>query len=112
MHRFIMSAVIAAVVVAGPVHAQDAKVAKGMQVYADQKCALCHAIAGKGNAKGRLDDVGSRLKADEIREWIEHPAEMTAKTKAARKPAMRSYPDLSKDDVDALVSYLLTLQKK
>jgi hypothetical protein len=36
---------------------------------------------------------------------------MTAKTKAARKPVMKSYAHLSKDDVDGLVAYLQTLKK-
>jgi len=60
---------------ATPALAQDA--AKGAKVYADQKCSLCHSIAGKGNAKGALDDVGSKLKAEEIREWILDPVGMT-----------------------------------
>jgi mono/diheme cytochrome c family protein len=85
---------------------------RGMKVYADQKCTLCHAIGGKGNAKGALDDAGSRLKAEEIREWIVHPAEMTKKMKAERKPPMKAYPNLSKEDLDALVSYLVSLKKK
>lgn len=85
---------------------------QGMKVYADQKCSTCHAIGGKGNAKGALDDVGNRLKADEIRAWIVTPAEMTAKTKAQRKPAMRAYPKLSKEDLNALVVYLASLKKK
>ena len=37
------------------------KVDRGMQVYAAQKCSVCHSIAGKGNKKGALDDVGSKL---------------------------------------------------
>ena len=45
-------------------------VERGMKVYTDQKCATCHAIAGKGNAKGALDDVGSRLSTQEIHDWI------------------------------------------
>jgi mono/diheme cytochrome c family protein len=99
--------------VAQTAHAQDAaSVQRGMKVYADQKCSVCHSIAGKGNAKGVLDDVGSRLSADEIRSWIVSPAEMTKKTNAARKPAMRAYPNLSKEDVDGLVAYMLSLKKK
>jgi mono/diheme cytochrome c family protein len=39
-----------------PAMAQDARAA-GEKVYAEQKCSLCHAIAGKGNAKGPLDEV-------------------------------------------------------
>ena len=94
---------------AGAAAAQDAK-AKAEKIYADQKCALCHAIAGKGNAKGALDEVGSKLSAAEIREWIMDAKGMTAKTKADRKPEMKAYT-LPKDDVDALVAYLSTLKK-
>jgi mono/diheme cytochrome c family protein len=92
-----------------PVFAQDA--AKGAQVYEAQKCSVCHAIAGKGNAKGPLDAVGSTLSADDIRAWIVDAKGMTAKTKAPRKPEMRAYT-LPKEDVDALVAYLATLKKK
>jgi mono/diheme cytochrome c family protein len=96
---------------AGQASAQDAA-AKGAKVYADQKCSMCHSIAGKGNAKGALDDVGSKLKADEIRQWIVDPVAMTAKAKAARKPAMPAkYAALPKDDLDALVAYLASLKK-
>ena len=88
--------------------AQDAK-AKGEKVYADQKCSLCHAIAGKGNAKGSLDGVGGKLKADELRAWITDAKGQTAKTKATRKPEMKQYT-LPKEDVDALVAYLGSLK--
>jgi mono/diheme cytochrome c family protein len=98
---------------AGAASAQDAaKIAKGEKVYAEQKCSLCHSIAGKGNAKGSLDGVGAKLKADEIHDWIVKPAEMTAKAKAERKPAMPAkFASLPKDDVDALVAYLSSLKK-
>jgi hypothetical protein len=32
--------------------------------------------------------------------------------KAERKPQMKAYPNLSKEDLDALVSYLVSLKKK
>jgi mono/diheme cytochrome c family protein len=90
--------------------AQDA--AKGAQVYADQKCSTCHAVAGKGNAKGPLDAVGSKLTEAQIREWIVDPAAATAKAKATRKPAMPAkYASLPKADLDALVAYLASLKK-
>jgi len=93
--------------------AQDAKAEKGMKVYADQKCSMCHSIAGKGNAKGSLDDVGSKLSTEDIHQWIVDPAAMTAKAKADRKPPMPAkYKTLPKEDVDALVSYLSSLKKK
>lgn len=96
---------------AAPVFAQNAAaVAKGQTVYASQKCGICHAIAGKGNAKGSLDAVGTKLSADELRQWIVDAPGMTAKTKAPRKPAMKSYT-LGKEDLDALVAYLQSLKK-
>jgi mono/diheme cytochrome c family protein len=89
--------------------AQDT--AAGAKVYADQKCGICHSIAGKGNAKGSLDGVGGKLTVDEIRRWIVDPAGMTAKTNAPRKPPMPAkYRSLSKGDLDALVAYLASLK--
>ena len=85
--------------------------ARGAAVYAAQKCSMCHSLEGKGQAKGPLDGVGSKLSADEIRQWIVNPAEMTAKTNATRKPAMRAYPNLPKEDLDALVAYMLAQKK-
>ena len=90
--------------------AQDVKAA-GERVFAEQKCSLCHSVAGKGNAKGPLDEVGGKLTADEIRAWLVDAKGMTAKTRAARKPEMKAYA-LPKDDVDALVAYLSAMKKK
>jgi mono/diheme cytochrome c family protein len=87
------------------------KIEAGKKVYAAQKCQACHSIHGVGNKKGPLDDVGARLSKDEIESWIVSAPEMTAKTKAARKPLMRAYK-LSKDDLDALVSYMQSLKAK
>jgi mono/diheme cytochrome c family protein len=105
---FGMSVLTAGLALAG----QDAAKAKrGAEVYTEQKCSLCHSVAGKGNAKGSLDGVGSKLSADEIRQWITNPKEMTEKTKAARKPPMKAYPNLPAADVDALVAYMQSLKK-
>ncbi len=90
--------------------AQDAKVAKGEKVYADQKCSLCHSIGDKGNKKGPLDGIASKYSADELRQWVVDAKGMTAKTKAPRKPEMKNY-QLPKEDVDALVAYMQTLKK-
>lgn len=96
----------------GIVAAQDkAQIERGMKVYADQKCSICHAVAGKGNAKGALDAVGTKLNAEAIHEWLVEPVEMAKKTKAERKPAMKANTKLSKEDLDALVAYLSTLKK-
>jgi mono/diheme cytochrome c family protein len=111
--KVLAGAAILAIAWAAPASAQDAKqVAHGQTVYAAQKCSICHSIDGKGQVKGPLDGVGSKLSVDEIREWIVNPAEMTKKTKAERKPPMRAYPKLAKEDLDALVAYMASLKKK
>lgn len=97
---------------AGEALAQDANVAQGMKVFETQKCVLCHSIEGKGNAKGPLDGVGSRLTAEEIRTWIVDPKTMIEKTKAERKPPMRAYAGLPAEDLDALLAYISSLKKK
>ena len=84
---------------------------RGKKVYAAEKCGVCHSIGGTGNKKGPLDEVGTRLTAAEIREWIINAPAMTAKTKAARKPVMKAYPHIVKEDLDALVAYLHSLKK-
>jgi mono/diheme cytochrome c family protein len=90
--------------------AQDAKVTKGQQLFTDQKCTLCHSIGDKGNKKGPLDGVASKLSPDEIRSWITDAKGMIARTKPTRKPEMKAF-DLPKEDVDALVAYLVTLKQ-
>jgi mono/diheme cytochrome c family protein len=109
----IFSAVAFVVALAGTAFAQDAAtIEKGKQVYTAQKCQACHSVGGVGNKKGALDDVGTRLKAADIRQWITAAPEMAAKAKAERKPLMKAYPNLAKDDLDALVSYLASLKNK
>jgi mono/diheme cytochrome c family protein len=89
-----------------------AAVERGQKVYAAEKCSVCHSIADKGNKRGPLDDVGSRLSEDEIRQWIVSAPEMATKTKAQRKPVMKAYGHLGKEDVDGLVAYMYSLKKK
>jgi mono/diheme cytochrome c family protein len=89
---------------AGGAFAADA-VEHGKEVYAAQKCAMCHSIAGKGNAKSPLDGVGSKLKADEIKKWVKTPKEMKADAK------MKAYPNLADKDLEDLTAFLLTLKK-
>jgi mono/diheme cytochrome c family protein len=93
--------------------AQDksAAVAHGEKIYVAQKCSVCHAIAGKGNAKGPLDNVGAKLSAEEIRQWLIAPRVMAEKAKATRKPLMPEYTKLAKQDLDGLIAYLETLKK-
>ena len=93
----------------GRAEAQDVK--KGEEVYAAQKCSVCHSVAGKGNKANSLDGVGAKLSADDIRRWITNPTEMTAKTKSTKKPPMPAkYDKLPAADIDALVAYMQSLK--
>jgi len=89
----------------------DAKVKKGQEVYAAQKCQMCHSIAGKGGKQNPLDGVGAKLSADDIRKWITHPAEAAATAKSTKKPPMpNKYGKLPAEDIDALVAYMQSLK--
>jgi mono/diheme cytochrome c family protein len=99
----------AGVMMPRPAAAQDAK--KGAEVYTAQKCQMCHAIAGKGNKSNPLDGVGAKLSADDIKQWITHPAEATAKAKSTKKPPMPAkYGGLPAADLEALVAYMQSLK--
>jgi mono/diheme cytochrome c family protein len=108
--RLLSACVVVTFIAAGSAAAQTA-IEKGAMVFGAQKCAMCHAIDGKGSPKGPLDGIGSKLNADEIRQWIVAPVEMSAKANATRKPAMKAYSTLSKEDLDALVAFLASKKK-
>jgi mono/diheme cytochrome c family protein len=103
-------ALVVALLVIPAVASAQGQAQAGQQVFAAQKCSICHSIAGQGNKKGPLDGVGAKLSADEIRQWIVNPLEMAAKAKAERKPPMKPFT-LPKDELDGLVAYLQSLKK-
>lgn len=106
--------VVAAITIAAFAVPTDAtaRAAEGMTVFVAQKCTQCHSIADRGNRKGALDDVGSKLTPAQIRAWIVDPVEMTAKATPppTRKPTMKKKA-MPAADVDALVSLLSGLKK-
>ena len=112
MRRVLVAAVVAglALAVSAPSFAGD--VEKGKEIYAAQKCKMCHSIDGVGNKKGSLDDVGNKYSLEDLKAWIVNPVEMTKKTEAKRSPKMKNkYDDLSAEEVDALVAYMASLKK-
>ena len=110
MRPTVLILVVIGVLVPCAARSQDALVQKGQQLYAAQKCAMCHSVAGKGNPKGPLDHAGTKWTAGDLREWIVNWKAMAAKHQVTRKPPMLDYSKLSKGDVDALVAYLQTLK--
>ena len=105
--------VVALIGFAGVASAQDAAlIKKGQQVYQAQKCTQCHSIAGKGGKQSPLDGVGSKLSADDTRQWIVEPIVMAKKASSTKKPPMpKKYDKLPAADLDALVAYMQSLKK-
>jgi len=90
-------------------HAQDAK--HGAQVYAAQKCSVCHSIAGKGGKSSPLDGVGAKLSVADTKQWIVDPVAMAKKSGSTKKPPMpNKYSKLPAADVDSLVAYMQSLK--
>jgi len=112
MTRFVIPIVVLLATLAPlPALAQDqAQIDHGKQVYAAQRCSLCHAIGGTGNAKGPLDNVGSKLGEDDLRLWIVDAVAMAKKAGAERKPAMKNFTNIPDEDLAALVAYLASLK--
>jgi mono/diheme cytochrome c family protein len=83
----------------------------GAKVFATQKCSICHSVAGVGNKKLPLDGVGAKLSDAQIREWIVNAPEAAKTANSTAKPVMKSYK-LAPADLDALVGYMKSLDKK
>ena len=105
MKKALFLIVTVAMVLLVGVVAYSADAAHGKEVYAAQKCQMCHSIAGAGGKMSKLDGVGAKLKADEIKKWIKTPKEMKADAK------MKPYPNIADKDLEDLTEYILTLKK-
>ena len=104
---------IAMVVLAATTASAQGSAEKGAAVFAAQKCAMCHSVAGKGG-KLALDGATAKLNklsAADITEWITKPAEAAKKHASTAKPPMRAYASLPKEDLDNLVAYMVSLKK-
>jgi mono/diheme cytochrome c family protein len=111
MHRVVWTLLAFGFLAAAmPPRATGQTAEEGQKLFVAQKCGICHSIAGTGNKRGPLDDVGAKLTAAEIRAWILTPTDMAAKARATRKPPMKAYTTLPASSLDALVAYLLTLK--
>ena len=109
---FIVALTVGLVAAAPRVARSQDAVAKGAQVYAAQKCQVCHSIAGKGGKMNPLDGVGAKISADETRQWIVDPVVMAKKVASTKKPPMpKKYDTLPAGDIDALVAYMQSLKK-
>jgi mono/diheme cytochrome c family protein len=111
MKRLVLvAALVSGALAFGRVAFAQTPAAAGEKIYTEQKCSMCHQVAGKGNKMHPLDGIGAKLKPEEIREWIVNAPAAAAKAKSTAKPPMKAYDKLAKADVDALVAYLGSLK--
>jgi len=111
MRALVMAGFVSAVMLVSDVASAQDAVARGQQLYAAQKCSMCHQVAGKGNKLSVLDGIGAKLTADQIREWLVDPVAAAKKANSTKKPLMpKTYAKLPPADVDALVVYMQSLK--
>ena len=95
------------------VSAQDARqVETGKDLYAAKQCARCHMVAGKVYKAGKLDGVAAKMSVEDMRRWLQTPAEMEAALdpKPKVKMSSRKSMKLTEAEVSSLVAYLRTLK--
>jgi nitric oxide reductase subunit C len=84
--------------------ADPALIAKGEKVYADKKCAMCHAINGKGGKSGGdLTDVGAKRDVDWLKQFTKDPRSVMPN---AKMPAFRG----SDEELEAVAAYMASLK--
>lgn len=84
--------------------------AQGRQVYDQNDCAACHAVAGTGSPRSPLDGVGSALAPAQIREWVIGGDSVAEDLSPRALRAKQAYRSLPPEQLDALVAYLSSLK--
>jgi mono/diheme cytochrome c family protein len=84
--------------------ADSSLVAKGEEVYAAKKCAVCHVINGKGGkAADDLTSVGAKRNAGWLNKFMKDPKSVDSSNKM---PAFRG----SDEELAAVVAYMASLK--
>ena len=90
--------------------ASSANGERGGAIYAQQKCATCHSIAGEGNPRNPLDGVGARWDPDELRDWVIGDGVAKEVLSQAMIKRKQRYKNMPAEDMKTLVAYLLELK--
>lgn len=86
------------------------RIAAGRRVYEQQICTRCHSVAGEGNPRNPLDDVGAKRPAEELYNWIIGADSLQDALPASVFKVKQVFGELPGDDLDALVIYLQSLR--
>lgn len=77
---------------------------KGEEIF-QSKCAMCHAVKGKGGSMGPdLTKISAKMKEKDLQAKLEDPK------KSNPSSTMPSYKSLPKPDMTALLGYLKILK--
>lgn len=88
---------------------------RGKLVYVDHECGNCHKVGGKGGKKRgpKLDNIGNLANKDQLKDKIFNPDAWHAEgfEERTKDKMPEKYKDvMSDEELEALVSYLLTLK--
>jgi nitric oxide reductase subunit C len=84
---------------------ETAQVLKGKNIYNQYRCDVCHRIGGQGGVIGPdLSRVGAKRDAQWLSNVIKNPKSITPSTQ------MPAYPQLTEDELQALVGFLAGLK--
>ena len=84
--------------------------ARGREVFQAQRCTTCHSVAGEGNPRYPLDDVGSRLSREDLPDWITGSGAAAGNLSAGVVRRKQQYKSLSAAELADLVNWLSTLK--
>lgn len=83
---------------------EGGKAEKGKALFEAKKCAMCHAIGGKGGKMGPdLSDVGGKQTQDWLAKFLKDPK---GTKPGAKMPAVKG----TDEELDAIAGYLATLK--
>ena len=89
----------------GLMSAQGAEIEKGKKLYEEKKCALCHAVSGKGGKLGPdLSEEGGKRDHAWLVKFLKNPKEGVP---GGKMPPVKG----SDEEISSLADYLLSLKK-
>lgn len=85
------------------------RIEAGRQLYLQQRCALCHSIAGQGNPRNSLDGIGIKHSATELRDFIIGADTLQGVLPDNILKIKQQYRRLPANQLDDLVIYMQSL---
>lgn len=86
------------------------RIEAGKQVYQQQNCSRCHSIAGEGNPRNPLDNIGEKRSAEELRDYITGADRLQKIISERSLKLKQQYRLLPVDELDALIVYMQSLR--